>query len=189
MSKQWQAQSEYLSGGDGGGSGSGGGSSGPSEPSAEAKALNRQFNELSANGCEVRYVLSHLIDVPHMGASLLLNRKAAEDYMDEHNMSIANSNGASMPNALKHGIITALNYCSFGEQHASTLAEIHEMCNGINQNQLMPAAELAMDRANNQVGLNIAKSVGCGNRTNLLNALHNGYTNGQFKDINGNNTH
>ncbi|GGH35323.1 hypothetical protein GCM10007423_26860 [Dyadobacter endophyticus] len=191
LSKQWQAQSEYLSGGSDG-SGDGGGSGGgdaTGEPSAEAKGMNRQFNELGANGCEVRYVLYHLTDVPQMGVLLLANRKSAEDYMNSHGMGIANENGASMPNALKHGIITALNYCSFGEQHASTLAEIHEMCNGINQNLLMPEPELKMDRANNKAGLEIAKSVGCGNRDNLLNELHKGYTNGQFVDINGNKTH
>lgn len=190
LSKQWQVQSEYLSGGgDGGGDGhgSGGGDGSSGEPSAEAKALNRQINELGANGCELRYMLAHLPEYPLMAASLLANRNTAEDYMDLHNMEEANANGASTENALKHGIMIALNYCSFGEQHASELGELHEECNGVNQNGT--GGEQAMDRANNLTGLTIAKSQGCGNISLLMHTLHVAYQNGAFDDINGNPTH
>lgn len=73
--------------------------------------------------------------------------------MNEHNMEEANTNGISSENALKYGIMIALNYCSLGEQHAESLADLHDVCSNMNQNQTFE--ELVMDRKNNKIGLDI----------------------------------
>lgn len=172
---------------DGGGSSPGTSTPAPaSSTPPELKEFRRQINELGANKCEVRYVIAYSGDVPNMPFSLVANKRTAEDYMEAHNMEEANDDGISTENALKHGIMIALNYCSLGEQHAETLADLHEVCSNMNQNQTF--AELTMDRRNNKIGLDIAKSQGCNDINALLYTLHTAYINGSFKDINGNPT-
>ncbi|UTM21740.1 hypothetical protein [Dyadobacter chenhuakuii] len=183
----WRAGSPSGPGGGSGHPGSGGdGGESSGAPSPEAKKLTREFNEFGANKCEARYIGDHLVDVPLMAPTLIFNKRRAEQYMTDHNMEEANTDGASSENALKHGIMIALNYCSFGEQHAETLGNIHEMCGGINQNPT--SGQLQMDRKNNQVGLFIAKSQGCNDTSLLLLTLHTAYQNGSFRDITGNPT-
>lgn len=172
---------------DGGGSSPGTSTPAPaSSTPPELKQLRTEFNKLQANKCEVRYVIAYSGDVPTMSLSLVANKDAAENYMNEHNMEEANANGISSENALKHGIMIALNYCSLGEQHAASLADLHEVCSNMNQNQTFE--ELVMDRRNNKIGLDIAKSQGCNDIDELLYTLHTAYVNGAFKDINGNST-
>jgi len=171
-------------GGSSGGGGSGSGGSGPPSP-GEKKMLD-WLNRFGANKCEGQYIADHAVSDPLMGAKLLANKLAVEQYMDNNGMAAANQNGSAVENAYKHALFSAYNLCSIGETHAEIMANNHEICGGVNQNP--NNQEWYMDDYNNHQGFDIARGVGC-DPNNIKAAVSAAYHNGILIDVNGNPTY
>ena len=118
-----------------------------------------------------------------MGPILVVNKTYTVAQCNLNGFAEANNNGESPENSYKHALFIALNYCSFGEQHATALGQMHEICNGPNQNNTIP--EKMMDEYNNARGIDIAKLVGCSSMSDLSNACIIAYNTGVLHDVNG----
>ncbi|MCF0055406.1 hypothetical protein [Dyadobacter sp. CY356] len=170
------------------GDGAPGGEPAGADPGPEEKAIVRELNKIQANKCEARYIIEHAISDPFIGPSLYINKQTVEDYLDDHNLGAGNTDGGSVENAFKHAFFAALNYCSLGSQNAQAMADLHEICDGVNMNPGESNEQWFMDDYNNTEGFEIAHSVGC-NEADILAAVWDEYEHGGLHDINGNGTY
>lgn len=183
LNKSWDVGAGVAPSGGTGGPGTPGSGTPTGAAPPEVKKVRRELNSLGANKCEANYIIDHLLDVPLMAADLFANRLAVEQNLAANNMSAGNMNGEAPENAYKHALITAINYCDIGEQHTDAIANLHEVCDGVNQNPTV--AQKTMDVFNNSKGMAIAKATGCSNRNALSAAVLAAYNNGTLHKING----
>ena len=174
-------QTWQVSGMGSSGDASGDNGSAAADPGPEEKEIVRKLNNLKTNKCEAAYAITQL-SLFQMGL-LVYNKEFVTSYMNNSNMSAANTDGTAPENALKHALYIALNYCSIGKENAREMAKRHEVCNGVNQNP--STAELNMDSFNNDIGLIVAESVGCDDQGTLIASVRASYFNGSLHKLNG----